>query len=142
MDQLIAFAQEQWIVVVIAVILILIIMKVIKSVIKWLIILGLAAAVIIYGTQYTPDEIKDNIMEVGSKIVEFTKENAVKALLSDSSPVTYESAEGGRFVITAGSFTLEGLEGSSEATLSYLGQSITVELNDELKQYIENAKSS
>jgi uncharacterized membrane protein YjjB (DUF3815 family) len=54
MDQLIDFIQDRWLLIVIALIGIVIVVKVIKSVLKWVIIIAIVAALIIYGSNYIP----------------------------------------------------------------------------------------
>lgn len=142
MEQLTAFLQDKWIIIALVVIAILIIVKVIKSVMKWLLIVLLAAGVIIYGTTYSPGEIKDGIKEVGSKIADYTKNEAVEALIGQSASAKYEAKEDGGYVVSAGKFKLEGTAGSNEATLSYMGQSFTIKLDDALNAFIEGAKAA
>lgn len=137
LDQLMAFVQDRWFIIVVVIIAILIIVKVMKSVIKWLFILALAAAILIYGSNYT-GEIKD----IGAKIAEYTKEEAVKAFMGEAENAIYEVTEDGGYIVTSGSFTLEGKGGSSEAVLSFKGQSITIQLDDVLRAFIEGAKNA
>jgi hypothetical protein len=54
MDLLIDFIQDRWLLIVIALVGIVIIVKLIKSVLKWLIIIAIVAALIIYGSNYIP----------------------------------------------------------------------------------------
>jgi hypothetical protein len=54
MDQLIDFIQDRWLLIVIALVGIVIVVKLIKSVLKWLIIIAIVAALIIYGSNYIP----------------------------------------------------------------------------------------
>ena len=141
MDQLTAFAQENWIIIAAVIVVILIVIKVVKSVIKWLVIAGLAVAVLIYGFNYTPEDIK----EVGSKIidvVELSKESAASLIMKNTSDATFEATEDGGFVVTADQFKLEGKEGAKEVTFTYLGKSITLNIDDNINNFIAAAKSA
>jgi hypothetical protein len=54
MDQLIDFVQDKWLLIIVALIGIMIVVKLVKSVLKWLIIIAIVAALIIYGSNYIP----------------------------------------------------------------------------------------
>jgi hypothetical protein len=54
MEQLLDFIQDRWLIIVVALIGIVIIVKLVRSVIKWLIIIAIVAALIIYGSNYIP----------------------------------------------------------------------------------------
>jgi len=141
MDSLTAFLQEHWLIIAAVIVVILIIVKVVKSVVKWLVILAMAAAVLIYGFNYTPEEIK----EVGSKlvdVVDLSKDKAVSMIMNDSADAKFEATEDGGFVVSTEKFKLEGKTGSNEATFTYLGQSITLQLDESLKAFIEKAKEA
>lgn len=137
MDQLIAFAQDRWLLLIVAVIAIIIIIKVIKSLVKWFIILIIAAAVIVYGANYAGD-----IKEIGAKLAEYTKDEAVKALLGEGAEAVYTSGSNGAYTVETERFRLEGNSGSDEAKLVYMGQSITIKLDGALKSFVDNARAS
>lgn len=138
MEQWIAFVGDNWWVILLAIAIAVILIKIVKSVVKWLLVLVVAAAVLIYGFNYTPDEIK----EAGSKLleaVETTKEKALDAMLGDAEEAAFEQTEDG-FRITGSRFTLEGKTGETAVTLTYFGQEFTFELNDQIRAFIESVK--
>lgn len=141
MEQLLAFLQEHWLIVAAVLVIILIVVKVIKSVVKWLIIAVLAVAVLIFGFNYTPEEIK----EAGSRLLEaaeLSKDKAVELIIGDVSEASYEEKDDGSFVVTTSRFTLEGSAGAKEITLKYLGQTITLERDERLQAYIDRVKQN
>lgn len=138
MEQLIAFARDNWWVILLAVVIAVVLIKIVKSVVKWLLVLAVAVAVLIYGFNYTPDEIK----EAGSKLleaVETTKEKALAAMLGDAEEAVFERTDDG-FRITGSRFTLEGKDGETTVALTYFGQEFTFELNEQIRAFIESAK--
>jgi hypothetical protein len=52
MDQIIGFLQERWYIVILAVIALFIVMKIIRTAIKWVIVLAVIAAILIYGFNF------------------------------------------------------------------------------------------
>jgi hypothetical protein len=135
MDQLLAFVQDRWLMILIVVIAIILIFKIMKSIVKWLFILALIAAIIIYGSNYSGE-----IKEIGSKIVDYSKEEAIKAFIGDSSDSSYVTTEDGGYTVTKGSFSLQGTKGSKDVILTYKGQSINLKLDDTLDAIVAAAE--
>lgn len=52
MEQWLGFAKEQWYVIVIAIIGLWIVFKLVKKAIKWVVIIAIIAAVLVYGFNY------------------------------------------------------------------------------------------
>jgi|DewCreStandDraft_2_1066082.scaffolds.fasta_scaffold12809_3 hypothetical protein len=52
MEQLIDFIQDRWLIIVLALIGIIIIVKLVRSIVKWLFIIAIVAALFIYGSSY------------------------------------------------------------------------------------------
>lgn len=52
MEQFIDFIQDRWVLILVAFIGIFIVVKIVKSMIKWLLIIAIVAALIIYGSNY------------------------------------------------------------------------------------------
>lgn len=139
MEQWMEFARDHWWMILIAIVIAVILVRIVKSVLKWLFVLLIAAAILIYGFNYTPDEIR----EAGSKLaeaVETTKDKAINAMLGDAGEARFEKTEDG-FRIEGGRFVLEGKDGSGEVVLTSFGQEFTIELNEQIRAFIENVKS-
>ncbi|WP_040952911.1 hypothetical protein [Gorillibacterium massiliense] len=58
MDQWTTFLQDRWYVAVIAVIVLFLIVKLVKTAVKWILVVVIAAAVLYYGYQYK-DELEN-----------------------------------------------------------------------------------
>jgi len=139
MEQWISFARDHWPVIVIAVVIAAVLIKVIKSVLKWLLVILIAAAVLIYGFNYAPDELA----RAGTKLretVETTKEKAIAAMLGDVGEARFERTEDG-FRIEGSRFTLEGKNGDTQVTLSYFGQTFTLDMNDQIRAFVEKVQN-
>ncbi len=135
-DQLLTFIQDKWLTILIVLIAIIVIFKIMKSIVKWLLILALVAGIVIYGSSYIGE-----IKEIGTKIVDYSKEEAIKAFIGDSSDSSYETTDDGGYVITKGSFSLQGVKGSKDVVLIYKGQSINIKLDDALDKIVEAAQA-
>lgn len=140
MEQWIAFVRDHWWAILIAVVIAAVLVKVVKSVLKWLLVLAIAAAVLIYGFNYDPADIK----EAGTKFleaVESTKEKAISAMLGDAGEARFEKTDDG-FRIEGSLFVLEGRDGEPELTLEYLGQTFTVDMNEQIRAFVDKVKAN
>ncbi len=52
MEQFIDFTQDRWLFILVAIIGIFIVFKIVKSMIKWLLVIAIVAVLIIYGSNY------------------------------------------------------------------------------------------
>jgi hypothetical protein len=139
MEQWIAFAQQNWLIVIAAIIAVLLVIKIVKTIVKWVIVLAIVAGLLFYGANYV-DEIK----QVGGSFLEEAKNNirdeALKAMTGQDAVYTRQSD--GSFTIVKGQVQLDGKEGSSEVKVTFMGQSITLKVDDALKALIEQAKQN
>jgi hypothetical protein len=138
MESLTAFIQENLLLIGAVLLVLLIIISVVKTVIKWVIVFAVIIGFLIYGLNYDAETIKD----IGQNVVEKTKEEAVELLLGDIKNAEYHLNNDGTYSITTKNIQLEGKVGSNEAKLKYLGQSITIKLDETLKNFIEQVKAN
>lgn len=139
MDQLIAFLQERWFVVTVVLVALFIVIKIVKTVMKWAIVIALLAGLLFYGANYT-DKLKEMSGKIVSEVKDALKDEALKALAGQDT--TYKERPDGTFTITRSGIELEGKAGSNEVKLIYKGQSITLKMDDTIKALIEQAKKN
>jgi hypothetical protein len=139
MDQLMPFIQDRWFVVVAAVVVLLVVIKIVKTVMKWVLVLAIVAGLLFYGANYM-----DQIKQVGGEILQNAKgdlrDEALKALAGEDA--AYKQNADGSFTIVKGNVQLEGKAGSNEVKITFMGQSVTLKVDDALKALIEQAKKN
>lgn len=139
MESMMPFLQERWFVIAGGLIVLFLVIKIVKTVLKWALVLAILAGIVFYGASYT-----EQIKEVGGRLLDDAKaaayEEAVKALAGQGA--VYKQNEDGSFSIAKGNVTLEGRAGSNEVKIGYGGQAITVNVDDALLALIEQAKTS
>lgn len=135
MDQVMTFVQDRWMLIVGAIIALFIIVKIVKTVVKWVIVLVIVAGLLLYGAQYMGD-----LKEVSAKVADYTKEEAVKALVGEAKDAQYEQNADGTFTITSKHAELQGTLGSDEGTLTLYHQSFKVKIDNTLKKIIEQSR--
>jgi hypothetical protein len=142
MDQLIAFLQDRWLVVIIAIIALFVVIKIVKTVLKWIIVLAIVAGLIYYGSTYT-DQLKDigeNVAATAKEAVSDLKEKAVQGLAGKDAK--YKDNGDGTYTVTSGSIRLDGKTGSDKVKITIAGVSAEFSLDETLKKAIETAKTN
>lgn len=141
MDQLTAFVQDRWLVIVIAIVVLFLVIKIVKTVIKWVIVLVIVAGLFYYGASYDLKELGTNAMATVKDAVASAKEEAVKALAGKDAK--FQQNADGSFVVTAGKVKLEGKAGASEVSISIAGApAIKIPFDEAIKAVIETAKKN
>ncbi len=139
MEALQSFALENWFWLVIAVIGLIIIVKVIKTVIKWAIVIIVIVLILVYGFNYDVSTLKD----FGEGAVSYSKEQAVQNLMNGAAvQASYEVNENGNYTVHTKTATLYGKVGEEQAELEVMGQKFTIELDQVLKAFIEQVKEN
>ncbi|TMV47356.1 hypothetical protein FE783_22420 [Paenibacillus mesophilus] len=142
MDQLTAFLQDRWLVVVIAIIALFVVIKIVKTVLKWILVLAIVAGLIYYGSTYT-DQLKDigeNVAATAMEAVADLKEKALQGLAGKDAK--YKDNGDGTYTITSGSIRLDGKNGSDKVKITIAGVSAEFSLDEALKKAIETAKKN
>jgi len=138
MEGLIAFAQDNLVFIIIAIIALLLVISLVKTVIKWVIVAVVVIGILVYGYNYDVDSLKD----VGEKVLNYTKEEAIQLLLGDLQSAQYEQNQDGTFTISSKNVKLEGKIGSNDAKITVAGKSFDIKIDQAIQEYIEKVKNS
>lgn len=134
------FVQQNWLVIVIALILLFVVVNVLKTVIKWAIVLIIVAALCIYsGVSF--DQIKSVVNDVSSSTLETVKSEAQELMLNEAKQATYVLHDDGTFTITSPNVEVTGEQGKDKVKVSLRGVSVgewSIS-NAAVQQYMENA---
>ncbi|MFD0696397.1 hypothetical protein ACFQZT_20230 [Paenibacillus sp. GCM10027628] len=141
MDQWISFAQDRWYLIVAAIIVLFIVIGIVKTVVKWLLIVAIVGALVLYGANY-----KDKLQNIGASVVtqvgDEVKEKAVSALTSEAKEAQFKANPDGSFAITTKSLKVEGKAGTDEVKVTFLGKTFTMSANAAMNAFIEQAKKN
>lgn len=135
LDQWLAFIADRWMVILIAVVVLFLVIRVVKTLLKWVIVIVIVASLFVYGSSYT-DAIKD----VGGKIMSYTQEEVLDMLSGEIEDAEYSESPDGSFKITGKNITLEGHVDSDEVKITFRGQTITLKKSDFIQRYIDEVK--
>lgn len=129
----------------------MIVLKVMKTMVKWAIIVVVAVGLIVY-SGYSLDDVKtlstsimtsgiEELKEIGAKVADSAKEEAINAMIGEAASATYTKEPDGTFTVKTSSITLTGKEGSEEVSISVKGApAFTVKSSDVVKKFIEQAE--
>lgn len=135
------FLAERWFVVVGVLLALVIVIKIVKTVVKWVIVLALVAGLFYYGASY-----KDQLLELGTTaaaaVTAEVKEQALQAIQNELKDAKYESGPDGTFAVMTRSVLLEGKTGSAEVKVTFMNKTFTVNADGILKTVIEQAKQN
>jgi hypothetical protein len=136
MDQLMAFVQDRWLLIAGALIVMFIVIKIVKTIMKWVIVIGLAAALLFYGANYVGE-----LKELSSKVIDYSKEEAIKALVGQAKEAEYTESPDGTYKVSARHIELTGQIGSDEAKINFYGQTFDIKLDETLRAIVEQLKN-
>ncbi|MEK8132468.1 hypothetical protein WMW72_31690 [Paenibacillus filicis] len=135
------FIQDRWFVIVGAVIVLFLVIKLVKTVVKWVLIIALLAALYYYGASY-----KDQLLElgatVGAQAAAEVKNQVVKAFSDEIKEATYKQNPDGSFTVMTKSVRLDGKPGESDIKVTFMNNSFTVKMDDVMKALVDQAKKN
>lgn len=130
MEQLQTLLQDRWYILIGAIVVLFIVMKVVKTVVKWVIIIAVLVIVFGYGASYIGD--------IKAKVTD----QALQVISSGGKDAVYKKNEDGTFTITAKNITLVGKPGSNDVKVKAFGQSVTLKIDQTLQTFIDQAKKT
>jgi hypothetical protein len=141
MDQWLAFAQDRWYLLVAAIIVLFIIIGIVKTVVKWVIVIIIIGALVLYGVNY-----KDKLTSIGASVASQVsgeiKDGALKAITSEAKDAQFKANPDGSFLITTKNLKLEGKAGSKDVQVTFLGKTFTMNADGAINAFIEQAKKN
>lgn len=127
-----AFLEDRWYVALAALVVALIVVRLVRTVVRWVIIVAIAAGLLWYGGQYV-----DRLKETGAQAVATVRDEALKRLAG--ADASYRDNGDGTFTVTAGDVRIDGTKGAGEVKITYKGVSFTVPVEGAVKTVIDRA---
>ncbi|MFB9273487.1 hypothetical protein [Cohnella cellulosilytica] len=137
-DVWLTFLQDNWIVIAVAILAILLVLKLVKTVLKWVLVAAIVIGIVTY-SGITIDDIK----EVGSKVSEEAKDQAIKAMAGEASAAVYTANADGSYTITTENLELAGVPNSGEVGVKFRGISLgTWKMEGEVRDFVVKARAA
>lgn len=145
MDQLQAFVQDQWLLLAIVLVVFILVVKLVKTAVKWAIILVILAGVVVYGANYkdTLTNIKNAVVETaGSAIADTIKDQAANAIRDEAKEAKFTNNPDGSFTIKSKTIQVDGKPGGDTVKVTIAGQTFSMKAVDAVKTFIDTAKGN
>lgn len=140
MNMLFEFLQQNWLIFLIALIILLVVINVVKTMVKWALVIVIVAAVAVY-SGISWNDINQVVTTVKDETVQKLQDQALQAMIDEAKNATYEVQADGSFIIKTDNIELKGTEGSSKVEVSFKGVSLGKwEINDTIKTFMDTAK--
>jgi len=123
--------QDHWVVAVIALAVIFIVLKLVKTVLKWALVIVIVLSVLAYGGYSVTD------------LTETLKREAISVMTTGAKDAEYREKGGGAFEITASDLKLTGEAGSDRVRVAYRGIPLgSWPMDDVIREFVERARAS
>ena len=141
-----SFLEENWLMLAIAVVVLFIVIRVVKTVIKWLLVAAIVIGVLLYSGYTLEDLNVENLKqigtEVGAQVAESVKKEAINAMVGEAADATYASNGDGTFTVKTANLELTGTPDAAEVEVSFRGAALgTWKVDDTIAGLIEQAKT-
>lgn len=140
MEQWSTFLADRWYVLLIAFLVLVFVLKLVKTVVKWVLVLVIAAGVLYYGYNYT-DNLDQLAKTVTAAVSDTVKEQAMKLMVEEAKDATYTDNGDKTFTITTKSIKVEGQKGADEVKVTVLKQTFTVKA-ETIQTFIDEARKN
>lgn len=123
--------QDHWVVAVVALAVIFIVLKLVKTMLKWALVIAIVIGVLAYGGYNVND------------LTETLKREAISVMTAGAGDARFRQLEGGAYEVTASDLKLTGEAGSDKVRVAYRGIPLgTWDMNEVIREFIERARTS
>ncbi|WP_055105979.1 hypothetical protein [Paenibacillus ihumii] len=136
------FLKQNWLVIVIALVALLLIVNLVKTVVKWALVLVIAAFIVIYSGISLKD-IGDAVNAVKDQAVEYSKNEVLNAMKNEAKEAKWTQNGDGTFTITTPNLEVTGTPGKDKVKVVFRGVSLGEwKMSDTLEAFVQEAKKS
>lgn len=134
------FLQENWLVIVVALVILFLVLNFVRTVVKWALVLVIAAFIIIY-SGITMKDIGDAVTTVKEQALDISKTEALNMMKNEAKEAELTQNSDGTFTIKTPNLEVIGQAGSDKVKVSFRGVSLGEwSMNDTLEAFIQEAK--
>ena len=138
MDTWVQFFKDKWLFLVIALVVLFLVIRVVKTVVKWLIVVAILAGVVIY-SGYSLDDVRS----IGTKVADSVKQEAITAMAGEAKDATFTTNSDGTFSVKTNNLELTGKPGAGEVKVSFRGTSLgSWKIDEAIQALITQAKKN
>lgn len=136
------FIRENWLVIVIALVLLFAVVNLVKTVLKWAIVIVIVVGLFIY-SGVTMDQIGNAVNKVADGTVSTLKSEAQEMMLKEAKEAKYTSGGDGTYTITTPNLEVKGAAGEDKVEVTFRGVSLGKwSITDTTKAFIDEARNN
>ena len=136
-----AFLQDKWILIVVAIVILYLVMKLVKTFVKWVIVLVVVGLILFYGSNYTDKISMGNLKTtIGNAALGEAKQELTKAIAGDAKDAKYSQNTDGTFTVATPRLKLNGKTDSTDIKVVFMGQTFPISIDSQLQKFIDQAK--
>ncbi|CAM4391007.1 Uncharacterised protein [Paenibacillus macerans] len=134
------FLKENWLVIVVALVILFLVLNFVRTVVKWALVLVIAAFIIIYSGISLKD-IGNAVATVKEQAVNISQSEVLNMMKKEAKEAKLTQNSDGSFTISTPNLEVTGTEGSDKVKVSFHGVSMGEwSVNDTLKAFIQEAQ--
>lgn len=134
------FIRENWLVIVIALVLLFAVVNLVKTMLKWAIVVVIVVGLFIY-SGVTMDQIGNAVNKVADSTLSTLKSEAQDMMLKEAQDARYTAGENGAFTISTPNLEVKGKAGDDKVEVTFRGVSLGKwSINDTTKSFIDAAR--
>jgi len=134
------FLEENWMLLAVAVVVLFVVVSFLKTVLKWVLVIGIILGVAIY-SGYTIDDISKVVTTVKDDALQTLKDQAMNAMLKEANNAEFKQNDDGTYSIKTDNLEITGKAKEDKVKVSFRGVSLgEMSLNDAtVKAFMEQA---
>ncbi|MEK5408229.1 hypothetical protein MKX36_20140 [Paenibacillus sp. FSL W8-0439] len=132
--------QDNWLYILIGLVLLLVILKVVRTLIKWLIVIVVIAGLLIYsGISF--EQVGKVVTQAKDDAINKVQSEALNMMIKEGQNAKYTSNGDGTFTVTSSNLKVKGPFEGNKVKVWFQGMSLGEwSMSDTVKKYIESAK--
>ena len=136
------FLQENWLVIVVALVILFLVLNFVKTLVKWALVLVIAAFIIIY-SGITLKDIGDAGTTGKEQAVSISQSEAMNMMKNEAKEAKFTKNADGSFTIKTPNLEVNGTPGSDKVKVMFRGVSLGEwSVNSTLESFIQEAKQN
>ncbi|ASR46040.1 hypothetical protein P4H71_25095 [Paenibacillus kribbensis] len=132
--------QDNWLYILIGLVLLFVILNIVKTLVKWLIVIIVVAGLLIYsGISF--EQVGKVVTQAKDDAINKVQSEALNMMIKESQNAKYTSNGDGTFSVTSSNLEVKGPFEGDKVKVWYQGMSLGEwSMSDTVKKYIESAK--
>ncbi|ADO58355.1 MULTISPECIES: hypothetical protein [Paenibacillus] len=132
--------QDNWLYIVIGLVLLLVILKIVRTLVKWLIVIVVIAGLLVYsGISF--EQVGKVVTQAKDDAINKVQSEALNMMIKEGQNAKYTSNGDGTFTVTSSNLEVKGPFEGDKVKVWFQGMSLGEwSMSDTVKKYIESAK--